>query len=141
MRAGRMIVMVLATIAVVGLVAGCGPSADEQARTAFDEALHGVENATGTLYLLGPSSSTEQVKAGVERLTSAWEAAEKAGEGLEGIDLAEASAALDALGVAVGEVPDDAPSGAAFQAVMPLAQEFEAEVEKVHSAGGFHDQE
>lgn len=138
MRMGRTIVMVLATIVAVGLVAGCEPSADEQARTAFDEALHGVENATGTLYLLGPSSTTAQVRAGVERVTTAWDAAEKAGEGVEDLDLAKASAALDALSEAVSEVPEDAPNGAAFQVAMPLAQKFEAEVEKVHSTGGFH---
>jgi hypothetical protein len=129
------VLAVLAAIAV-GLAAGCQPAADEAAHTEFDDAIHGVEDAVAGFYVLGTTASAGQIASEMNKLASAWDGVVQTAAGLDDVDLSAATAAFDELETAVDELAPDDPGP--MVTVMPLVQALEAEVEKVHEAGGFH---
>ena len=128
------IAMVLAL--ALGLGAGCGPSAEDEAATAFDESIHGLQEAIASFYVLGPDVPTEAAGIGVGRITDAWLETVARAEAVEGADLSAASAAYDELAAATEALAEGDPRP--MDTLMPLVQAFQAEIEAVHSEGGFH---
>ncbi len=134
----RNVLLLCALILVVGLLAGCQPSEQEQQREEFDHAIHETLDAISAFYLIGSTASTSSVQSATDRISTAWTKAEELSDGLEGIDISKASEAHDALVQAVEEIPDDAEQGEAMRTAMPLLMEFESDVQEIHEAGKFH---
>lgn len=121
---------------VLGLGAGCGPSAEDEASSAYDESIHELQASIASFYTLGPDVPAEAAGIGIGRITDAWLEVQARAEAEEGADLAAASAAYDTLAAATEALAEDDPKP--MDTLMPLVQAFQAEVEELHSAGGFH---
>jgi len=134
----RALAMMTAFALVAMAMTGCVPTEAEGPRTAFDDAIHEVEEAIAAFYLLGPEATVDRVRSAGERLAADWAVVEAAAGGLDDVDLSEANAAHDELAAAIGELADDAKLGSPMRTVMPLLEAFEAAVDEVHEDGDFH---
>lgn len=138
----RIALLLCGLVLFAGLVAGCQPSASAQdARLGeFDEAIHEVEHEFAAYYLLGRDASVSDIQSRTKQLTAEWDKVEAAAEGLDGVDLGEATAAHDALADAVQALPEGAEDGQAMTSVMPKFEAFKAALEEVHESAGLHDE-
>ncbi|MDZ4064589.1 MAG: hypothetical protein U1E22_07975 [Coriobacteriia bacterium] len=135
----RVLVLFCVTVTLAGLISGCQVSSHDEERAAFDEAIHDVEHQFAAFYLLGSDAASADVQSFVEELSFEWKSVERAAEGLDGIDIADAAAAHQDLIDAVEALPEDAEAGEPMRIAMPLFETFKTEVEQVHESGGFHD--
>lgn len=136
MRSGLRVVLGVALIVALTLGAGCGTTSTTESKHALDESIHGVEDAIAGFYLLGPDAPTTAAITGVARITDAWREVVDASGDVTGVDLTAATAAYDALAAATGSLAEDDPRP--MDTLMPLVKAFQAEVDALHEAGGFH---
>ncbi|MDP2181123.1 MAG: hypothetical protein Q8K99_00945 [Actinomycetota bacterium] len=135
----RVLVLFCVAVALAGLISGCQVSSHDEERAAFDETIHDVEHQFAAFYLLGSDATSADIRSFVEKLSLEWKDVERAAEGLDGIDIADAAAAHQDLIDAVEALPENAEAGEPMRIAMSLFETFKAEVEQVHESGGFHD--
>lgn len=139
-----MLSIVCVLLLVAGFATGCSSSQTDTAKTSVDEGIHGLEDSIGKFYLLGTSADMDEIQPVLDKIDEQWAAIEDSvAEDTDlDLDISAATEAHDALSLAVTKMSlSSEESDSPMETLTPLMDTFKAEVDKVHAAGGFHDDE
>ncbi len=136
----RTLFALLAAFVLLFASLALGGCANEEQRLLeeLDDAIHDVENALARYLTVDSAGTAEEVARVTSRVVTTWETVREKAEGIDGVDLSEAEAALADLVRATDELDPGLSAPAAVAAIQPQIDAFDEAVEEVDESLGLH---